>query len=229
MLSTNTYTAQNRTPYTYFIRWNELNLNYYGRRTAKNCHPEEFFITYFTSSNLVSDIISEYGMPDIIKIHKIFSDIQSCCIQEERFLTRVNAAKSLNWLNQTNGDKKFDTSGKQLSPHHKSKLSWKGKTHSPETKLKQSLSAIGHKRCLGKTHSPETKLKMSIAAKGNKSRTNIPHTNETKLKMSITAINKPKLLCQYCNRYFDPGNFGKYHGSKCKHHQVNLALTQERL
>jgi hypothetical protein len=35
----NIYTAIDRTPYTYFIRWNDLNLNYYGRRTAKGCHP----------------------------------------------------------------------------------------------------------------------------------------------------------------------------------------------
>jgi hypothetical protein len=114
MSSNNTYTAQDRTPYTYFIRWNDLNLNYYGRRTAKGCHPEEFFITYFTSSRYVDDIISEYGMPDLIKVHKIFSDIHSCKIQEERFLKRVNAAKSLSWLNQTNGDKNFDTTGKVL-------------------------------------------------------------------------------------------------------------------
>ena len=108
MSSNNTYTAQDRTPYTYFIRWNDLNLNYYGRRTAKGCHPEEFFIAYFTSSRYVDDIISEYGMPDLIKIHKIFSDINSCKIQEDRFLKRVNAAKSLSWLNQTNGDKTQD-------------------------------------------------------------------------------------------------------------------------
>ena len=105
---------QDRTPYTYFIRWNEIDLNYYGRRTAKGCHPEEFFISYFTSSIYVADTISEFGMPDIIKIHKIFSDTDSCSIQEERFLKRVNAAKSIRWLNQTNGDRKFDMTG--ISP-----------------------------------------------------------------------------------------------------------------
>ena len=62
------YTVNDRTPYTYFIRWNDLNLNYYGRRTAKGCHPEEFFISYFTSSKYVKQTIDEFGMPDIIKI-----------------------------------------------------------------------------------------------------------------------------------------------------------------
>lgn len=114
MLSNNTYTATDRTPYTYFIRWNKLNLNYYGRRTAKNCHPNDFFVTYFTSSKYVKEIISQYGLPDIIKIHKIFSDVKLCCEQEQRFLTKVNAAKKSNWLNKTNGDKKFNTTG--ISP-----------------------------------------------------------------------------------------------------------------
>jgi hypothetical protein len=224
MFSTDTYTVQDRTPYTYFIRWTELDLNYYGRRTAKDCRPEEFFVKYFTSSKLVWDVIAEHGMPDVIKIHKIFVDVDSCKIQEERFLKRVNAARSLRWLNQTNGDKKFDTTGKPLSKSHKQKISQKGtgKKHSTETKLKQSRAAIGHQRCLGKKHSTETKLKQSRAAMGNKSRTDLPHSLETKLKMSISAKNKPKILCPYCEKYFDPGNFGKYHGSKCKYYQINL-------
>lgn len=107
----NIYTLQDRTPYTYFIRWNKLNLNYYGRRTAKGCHPEEFFISYFTSSRYVADVIAEYGMPDVIKIHKIFWDIDSCKTQEYQLLEKVNAASNPNWLNKTNGDLNFDTTG----------------------------------------------------------------------------------------------------------------------
>jgi hypothetical protein len=229
MPSNITYTMQDRTPYTYLIGWSKLNLWYYGRRTAKGCNPTDFFVSYFTSSSKVSDIRIKYGNPDVIKIHKTFSDIKSCCLYEEKFLTRVNAAKSEVWLNQTNGNKNFDTTGKKLSESHKQKLSWKGKKHSEETKLKMSKVAIGHKRCLGKKHSEETKLKMSKASKGNKSRTNLPHTAETKLKMSETAKNKPKIICQYCSKSIDPGNYGKYHGSKCKNYQTNLLSIQALL
>ena len=111
MTSTSIYTSIDRTPYTYFIRWNDLDINYYGRRTAKGCHPEEFFISYFTSSKYVEDVIAEYGMPDIIKIHKIFADIDSCCHQEYKFLSRLNVAENLRWLNQTNGDLKWNNVG----------------------------------------------------------------------------------------------------------------------
>lgn len=39
------------TPYTYLIGWSKHNIWYYGKRTAKNCHPNDFWVTYFTSSN----------------------------------------------------------------------------------------------------------------------------------------------------------------------------------
>lgn len=112
MSSTNIYhTFIDRTPYTYFIRWNDLDLNYYGRRTAKGCHPNELFISYFSSSDLVKEIIDEYGYPDHIIVHRVFSDVQSCIEQEEKYLMRVNAAKNLKFLNKSNGDRKFDTTG----------------------------------------------------------------------------------------------------------------------
>ena len=114
--------SQDRTPYTYFIRWKELDLNYYGRRTAKGCHPEEFFVTYFTSSKLVHDVIAEFGFPDIIKIHKIFNDINICCEFEVKFLTKINAAKKLNWLNLSNGYNQFNSNNKIII---RSKLSGK--------------------------------------------------------------------------------------------------------
>ena len=147
-----THTAQDRTPYTYFIRWNDLDLNYYGRRTAKNCHPEDFFISYFTSSECVADVIAEHGMPDVIKVHKIFSDVDTCKEQEERFLKRVNAARNPRWLNRTNGDKKWDTTGVPNSDDQKQKISKKLKGRGPSyvmtdlIRQNMSISAKGSKK-----------------------------------------------------------------------------------
>jgi hypothetical protein len=157
------YTSKDRTPYTYFISWNDLNLNYYGRRTANRCSPEEFFVSYFTSSKYVSDIIAEFGMPDVIKIHKIFSDIDSCKIQEEKFLKRVNAAKSLNWLNQTNGDRKFD---------------YTCNIHTKATRLKIS------KANTGRIVSNETRAKISMISKGK------PKLDDHKAKISVAKKGK---------------------------------------
>ena len=105
------HSATDRTPYTYLIGWTELDVWYYGRRTAKNCHPEELFISYFTSSDIVAQVREEHGEPDIIKVHMYYSNIDACKIQEERFLKRMNAAMNLRFLNQSNGDRKWDRTG----------------------------------------------------------------------------------------------------------------------
>lgn len=61
----------------------------------------------------------------------------------------------------------------------------------------------------------EIRKKLSNANKGKK------HTEETKKKMSEKLkgmIKKPfkKRLCPYCNKFYLPGNYGRYHGEKCK-------------
>lgn len=102
-------------PYTYLIGWSSLDTWYYGRRTAKDCDPKEFWKTYFTSSDYVMEFRSKHGDPDIIKIHKTFDDedyylrIFKCVAQEKRFLRRMNVVTSDRWLNADYGDR--DTSG----------------------------------------------------------------------------------------------------------------------
>ena len=51
------------TPYTYLIGWSKLNIWYYGRRTAKKCNPDEFWVTYFTSSNKVQNAKNQNRTP----------------------------------------------------------------------------------------------------------------------------------------------------------------------
>ena len=109
---------KNTIPYTYLIGWTSLNKYYYGRRTAENCNPTDFWKTYFTSSTIVSEFVKTHGEPDLVEIRKIFdndADLKSRIIQcanwENRFLTRVRAARNPKFLNKSNGDAKFDASG----------------------------------------------------------------------------------------------------------------------
>jgi hypothetical protein len=39
-------------------------------------------------------------------------------------------------------------------------------------------------------------------------------------RMSEETKNRPKKLCQYCSKTFDPANYARYHGDKCKLRQV---------
>ena len=96
-------------PYTYLIGWRDLNVWYYGVKYARNCHPTDFWVTYFTSSKQVAKFIIEHGDPDVIKIRKVFDNtsiaienrITQARLWEETVLKRMKVLKSNNWLNRT--------------------------------------------------------------------------------------------------------------------------------
>lgn len=90
-------------PYTYMIGWSSLNLWYYGRRTAKDCHPNELWKTYFTSSKYVSKTRKDLGEPDIVQVRKIFDNVLECCEWEVTVLRRLKVLTSDKWLNKAVG------------------------------------------------------------------------------------------------------------------------------
>lgn len=101
----------NRTPYTYLIGWSHLNKWYYGRRTAKNCHPSDLWTKYFTSSDHVKAFRQIHGEPDVIEIRRVFDNVKKCASWETRLLKKINAKASTLFLNESNGDKNWDTTG----------------------------------------------------------------------------------------------------------------------
>jgi len=94
-------------PYTYLIGWSSLDLYYYGRRTAMDCHPSDLFESYFTSSTEVEHYVSEYGIPDIIQVRKTFDNNDDCCEWECKVLRRLDAKNNPRLLNKTNGDSEW--------------------------------------------------------------------------------------------------------------------------
>lgn len=107
--------CDNRIPYTYLLRWTSQNKCYYGKRTAKNCHPTDIWKSYFTSSVYVAEFVKEHGDPDVIEIRKTFDSsapvydrIKQCSQWEEKFLAIVNAATNPMFLNRSNSVGNFD-------------------------------------------------------------------------------------------------------------------------
>ncbi len=60
------------TPFTYLIGWKEHNKWYYGVRYVRNCHPDDLWTSYFTSSKLVKKMRKEFGDPDVIEVRQTF-------------------------------------------------------------------------------------------------------------------------------------------------------------
>lgn len=158
------------TPYTYRIFHIPTKMWYYGVKFSKNCHPDDFWVTYYTSSKLVKALIEHFGKDSfIIKRIKKFSTKSEAVRWEQMFLTRINAASREDWLNQTNGNGNY----KLLPP--KGPLHWNyGKTHSEETKQKMRKpktelhkQKISQSR-LGVSQSFETIQKRASKNKGQK-------------------------------------------------------------
>lgn len=107
-----------RVPYTYLIGWSSLDIWYYGRRTGLGCHPSEFWVKYFTSSNDVRDFRNKHGEPDVIQIRKTFNKnntVTDCIKHEVAVIRRIKAVQKTNWLNKGNAGVEFSTTGKVIA------------------------------------------------------------------------------------------------------------------
>jgi hypothetical protein len=95
-------------PYCYLIGWSEQNKFYYGVRYSiktnclykSGCHPDDFWVTYFTSSKYVAEYRKLYGEPDIVQIRKIFKTSNAAISWEEKVLRRLNVASSDKFINK---------------------------------------------------------------------------------------------------------------------------------
>lgn len=75
---------------------------------------------------------------------------------------------------------------------------------------------------MGIKRSEESKLKSSLSQKGK------PRNQFFNTIGFIEAKNK-KRICEYCKGVFDLGNYGKYHGDKCKMNPViDPKILEER-
>lgn len=111
-------------PYTYLIGWVTLNKWYYGVeygiKKTPCANPKNLWISYFTSSNLVTHFRMLHGEPDIVQVRKVFSKgsleerMEESINWEKRVLSKINIIKDL-WLNGRIGGNVGPVSHKKLS------------------------------------------------------------------------------------------------------------------
>jgi hypothetical protein len=191
----------NYQPYTYLIRFKPTGQIYYGSSYAnksKIANPSQLWTSYFTSSKIIKQLITEYGTDSFeVEVRQIFESPEQAINWEHKVLSKFDAKNNPVWINENNGDKKFkndghseetrqkislsnkgqisNRKGKPLSEEHKKKIaeSNKGKPKSLEHKEKIRENSIG------KSHSEETKKLMREKRKGK------TMSEETKRKISL--------------------------------------------
>ena len=155
------------TPYCYLIGWINQNKYYYGTRYAEyskclyesGCHPDDLWVTYYTSSEYVAEMRKKYGEPNIIKIRKTFINKESALAWENKVIIRIGAVQSKKWLN------KRSSSAILMDDIVKDKIRKGniGKIQTKESRAKISKTRLERKI----KHTVETKEKLS-KLRGNK-------------------------------------------------------------
>lgn len=198
--------------YTYLIGWSKHNKWYYGVRYSKYSNPNELWITYFTSSNIVKSFRLKFGEPDVIQIRKTFNSPNKAKMWEHKVLTKMNIKQNM-WLNQCANLFPFNTQNKDYmkTQSYRDKISKANKGKAPWNKGKTNSYSIGRKfynngkiqKMLfendvplgwvkgrlnkawntGKPHSKETRIRISESQLGKARK---PHSEETKQKMRDT-------------------------------------------
>lgn len=157
-------------PFTYCITHLKTNKRYYGSRYAKNCHPKDLGVTYFTSSKLMKSMIISEGLQNFkFEIRKTFSTVEDCRAWEHKVLVKLNAAKSDKWFNRHNGGQKFfntknsEETRKKISNTHKINGKLKGIPKSE--KVKKAVAESNSKRFFSEEQ--RKKISERISGKNN--------------------------------------------------------------
>lgn len=88
-------------PYVYFVKNKTTQTKYIGVRYAKGCNPDDFWVTYFTSSKLVKKLIEQFGKDDFYVriLHKFPSEPEKAILKEAEYFKYIK--KRDDYLNMT--------------------------------------------------------------------------------------------------------------------------------
>ncbi|UMO77240.1 putative SEG-like homing endonuclease [Stenotrophomonas maltophilia phage vB_SmaM_Ps15] len=203
--------------YTYLIGWRELDVWYYGYRSANRVAPDDdLMIEYFTSSGYVEAFIRDHGIPDVIRVHKTFGDRSEALRYEERFLDRVNATESSRWLNKSNRGKFHTPAVLPVEWRESISKGAKGNTNGKGPRS-QNFKARMKEFNVAKASDPEFREKLTKARNSRPvEASGWVLTEATKTKMRKP---KPVLICPHCGATGGAPAMTRWHFDNCKGHK----------
>lgn len=89
------------TPYVYLIIHKTSGKMYYGSRYSSDCDPSDLWVTYFSSSKIIHELIDVYGKEDFVyKVRKTFKNKDEALDHEFKVLRRTQLHKHKDYLNR---------------------------------------------------------------------------------------------------------------------------------
>jgi hypothetical protein len=218
-------------PYTYLIGWSTHNKWYYGVRYKNGCHPDEFWVKYFTSSEIVKKFREQNGEPDVIQIRKTFPDRHKAALWEATVLDRIKDRSK--WLNQRFGMIYRVAQRETKSDDHRKKLSLakRGQKLSEEHKRKIRESCKGINT--GRVCSEEKKRAISASNRGKHQNDNTPRDYDAWYKNVYEASLKrkgvpfpeaanPRCSCIICMKEVTTGSILRHYINHLNKGEISL-------
>jgi hypothetical protein len=215
-------------PYTYLIRWPQLNISYYGVRYAQDCNPSDLWNPYKTSSHHVKEFIKENGEPTVIQVRKVFANAVLAQEWEHRVLKRIKVVGNDQWLNRTDNKSIAPQYGKN-HPH----FGKKGATHHCYG-IKKSYEFVEQKRQNWIENNPMTNPDV-VAKKVAKTSGDRHHMKRPEVANKVTGNNHyskqagyqhPTAFCQYCNNEYGASGLAQ-HQKYCKSNLTSLVVNTD--
>jgi hypothetical protein len=201
-------------PYTYLLKCLPTNQYYYGVRYAKNCNPDEFWITYFTSSKHIKSLIELYGKDSFeFQIRNTFIIRESAINWENKVLRRLKVIYRKDFINKTDN--------RAICPEAALRGS-RNRSNSYSVERRKKTSEWG-KRNKGRKQSDQQKITQSEMMKGNNFKLGKIESDETKLKKSLARTGKqyPKCSCTICKRVISYLQIGRHFNTKHSIKELN--------
>lgn len=217
------------TPYTYRITHLPSGKHYYGCRYAKNCHPSDLWVTYFTSSSQIKRLIEQDGKKSfVIEIRKVFQSESECRAWENKVLRRLKIPNNENWINKYT----VEAIGfKGLSDAMMSKYGVSSPSRLDSVKDKKkasSLSKFGTEYPWQSEEIRDKKNSVMLERYGYINPSQVPEFKQ-KISEGISRahLSNPDIVCPKCGYICKSmSNMLRYHFDNCKHFGI-IALHNE--
>ena len=148
-------------PYTYLVRHKPTGLYYYGLQYGKNCHPQNLWKTYFTSSKDIHKLIESTGADSFeYTIRRTFDNATDAIEWEKKVLRRMNVVSRSDFVNR-------NIPGSSMFAHSE-ETKEKMRKPKPEKFRKQLLGNQRAKKLLGRPKSDEHRKNISKSKQGKK-------------------------------------------------------------